>query len=137
VSFAHRYTARPVASTRTVPAEDLAVVMTVPPDALAPLLGVDAPAPVGEAGAAAPVLLLPALLHAATSSAALSAPPTPTATFARPDTRLNVDFPIVLSSCPARSPASSPHKSLSIYVRAKRRKGLLLTVQLCMIRVTI
>jgi hypothetical protein len=114
VSFAHRYTARPERLVKTVPAEDLAVVMTVPPEELAPALGVDAPAPAGEAGAAAPVLLLLPLLHAATSSAAPRAPPTPTATFARPDTRLNVDFPIVLASRPARPPAPVAHKSLSM-----------------------
>src|SRR5580698_5777378 len=51
VSLTHRYTARPEPLVRKVPAEDFAVVMTVPPEELAPLLGEDAPA--GEAGAAA------------------------------------------------------------------------------------
>src|ERR1700689_4587304 len=75
VSFTHRYTALPDPVVRKVPADDLAVVMTVPPDApAAPAAGDDAAAlgddaPAGEAGAAA-LVLLAALLHAATSRAA-------------------------------------------------------------------
>jgi hypothetical protein len=106
VSFAHRYTARPEPLARTVPSEDLAVVMTVPPDALAPLLEEgDDDAPAGDAGAAAPALLLvPALLHAATTTAATSPPPTPATSLVRldtvlMDTGLNLDFRIVLASC--------------------------------------
>src|ERR1700733_10396224 len=80
VSLVHRYTALPDPVVRKVPADDLAVVMTVPPDAAgddAAALGDDAPA--GEAGAAgAAAVLLAALLQAATSSAAPSPPPTPT-----------------------------------------------------------
>jgi hypothetical protein len=119
VSFTHRYTARPELVVRTVPAEDLAVVMTVPPDAPAaaagddaPALGVDAPA--GEAGAAAELPVLAALLHAATSSAAPTPPPIPTAALARPDIRLNLDLPMMLISRPARLPAPASRKSLSI-----------------------
>jgi hypothetical protein len=95
---------------KTVPAEDFAVVMTVPPEELAPALEDDPPA--GEAGAAgaAPVPALAALLHAATSSAAPSPPPTPTAALARPDIRLNLDFPIVLISRLARPPAPGSDK---------------------------
>jgi hypothetical protein len=103
VSFTHRYTARPEPLVRTVPAEVEAVLMTVPPDAPALLLG-DDPAAAGVPAAgvpAAPVLLLlPALLHAATSSAAPSAPPTPAASLARPDSRLNLDLPILLHLLP-------------------------------------
>jgi hypothetical protein len=92
---------------RKVPAEDVAVSMTVPPDELAPLLGEEAPAgeagEAGEAGAAAPVLVLPALLHAATTTAATSPPPTPAASLARLDTGPNLDFRILLCLlCPAR-----------------------------------
>src|ERR1700722_1186261 len=100
VSFTHRYTALPDPVVRKVPADDLAVVMTVPPDApaAAPLAGaaaggddaagddaagVDA-AGVDAAGAAA-ALLLPALLHAATVAAAASAPPTPAISLVRLD----------------------------------------------------
>jgi hypothetical protein len=93
VSFTHRYTARPEPLVRTVPAEDEAVSMTVPPDALPPLL---AAAPAGVPLAAAPVLLVPPLLHAATSTAAPSAPPTPVASLVRPDARLNLDSLVLL-----------------------------------------
>jgi hypothetical protein len=101
VSFAHRYTARPEPSVRKVPAEDEAVSMTVAPDVLALLPEDDAPA--GEP-LAAPVVLLLALLHAATSSAAPSAPPTPATSLVLPDTRLNMEFPILLVSGPAGHP---------------------------------
>ena len=47
VSLTHRYTARPELVARTVPADDFAVVMTVPPEELAPALEDDPPA--GEA----------------------------------------------------------------------------------------
>src|ERR1700722_10516420 len=136
VSFVHRYTALPDPVVRKVPAEDLAVVMTVPPDAPAAALGVDAPAlgvdapalgddaPAGEAGAAAAALLLPALLHAATVAAAASAPPTPAISLVRLDAGTNLDLTIVLISCAARSPAPASRKSLSVEVRAERRKGL-------------
>src|ERR1700729_1203261 len=73
VSLTHRYTARPELVARTVPADDFAVVMTVPPEELA--LEDDPPA--GEAAGAAALLLVAPLLHAATTTAALSAPPTP------------------------------------------------------------
>jgi hypothetical protein len=133
VSFTHRYTARPEPLVRKVPAEDLAVVMTVPPDELA-LPEEDAPA--GEAGADAGALLgllgvlvllvLPALLHAATTTAATSPPPTPATSLVRLDIGPNLDFRIVLSSCPARFPAPGVHESLSIDVRAERRGGFVL-----------
>src|ERR1700722_3252741 len=116
VAFVHRYTALPDPVVRKVPADDLAVVMTVPPDAPAAALGED-DAPAGEAGAAGAAAVLPvlaALLHAATSSAAPTPPPTPTAAFARPDIRLNLDFPMMLISRPARSPAPASRESLSI-----------------------
>jgi len=77
----------------------------VAPDALALPLEDDAPA--GEPLAAAPVLLLP-LLHAATSSAAPSAPPTPATSLVLPDTRLTIEFSTLLAFGPARSPASAP-----------------------------
>src|SRR5580692_299678 len=102
VSLAHRYTARPELLARTVPPDDLAVVMTVPPEELAPALEDDPPA--GEAAGAA------ALLLAATTTAALSAPPTPAISLVRLDTGANVDFRIVLTSRPARSPAPASHK---------------------------
>src|SRR5580698_1074542 len=114
VSLTHRYTARPEPLVRKVPAEDFAVVMTVPPEELAPLLGEDAPAgeagaaaEEGAAGAAAPVLVLAALLHAATTTAATSPPPTPAASLARLDTGPNLDFRILLcllfgAGCPRR-----------------------------------
>src|ERR1700722_6093478 len=72
VSFVHRYTALPDPVVRKVPADDLAAVMTVPPDAPAAAIGVDAPAPgddapalgddapAGEAGAAAALELVAA-----------------------------------------------------------------------------
>jgi hypothetical protein len=126
VSFTHRYTARPELLVRNVPAEDDAVSMTVPPDALALLLLLllleDDPV-VGEAGAAAAVLLLlPALLQAATISAAPTPPPTPATTLARPDTRVNTDFPIVLVSRPARSSAPARLKNCRyMYGRSANR----------------
>jgi hypothetical protein len=99
---------------KTVPAEDFAVVMTVPPDEVTPLLagdeaagddagGVDA-AGADAAGAAAAAVLL-ALLHAATVAAAASAPPTPANILVRLDMALNLDLPISVISHPARSPA--------------------------------
>jgi hypothetical protein len=84
---------------RKVPPEDVAVSMTVAPEALDPLLEEEDPA--GEAGAAA-VPLLAALLQAATTTAAPSAPPTPATILVRLDRRLNLDFCIVLISRPAR-----------------------------------
>jgi len=116
------------------------VVITVPPDA--PALGVDAPAPgddapAGEAGAAAELPVLAALLHAATTTAAPSAPPTPATSLARLDTRLNLDLPMMLISRPARSSAPASRESLSVEVRTKCRKGLLLTNQVHMTCVTI
>jgi len=107
---------------KTVPAEDFAVVMTVPPaDAPAPVLEEDAPA--GEAAGAAAVLLA-ALLHAATVAAAATAPPTPTNSVVRLDAALNLDLPISVISHPARSPAPSSRESLSIELRAARPRGL-------------
>jgi hypothetical protein len=129
VSFTHRYTARPEALVKTVPAEDFAVVMTVPPEELAPALGEDAAgadeAGADEAGAAgAAALLLAALLHAATTTAAPSAPPTPAASLARLETRLNLDLTIVFISRPARLAAPASRNSLSVELRAERWKGL-------------
>jgi hypothetical protein len=120
-----------------VPADDVAVVMTVPPDAPAaaldePAAALEDDAPAGAAGAAAELPVLAALLHAATVTAAANAPPTPAISLVRLDTGPNLDFIMVLVSRPARSPASASRKSLSIEVRAKRRKGLLLTAQLSM-----
>jgi hypothetical protein len=52
------------------------------------------PDAVGEAGAAAPVLLLALpLLQAAPSTAAPSTPPAPAASLVRPDTLLIMDLP--------------------------------------------
>jgi hypothetical protein len=109
LSLVHRYTARPDPSVRTVPADDEAVLMTVAADALAPplagaLLGADAPAGVLDAAGA---LLLPALEHAAASSATPTAPPTPVASLAGADMRL-MDFLIVFrllssAACPRQS----------------------------------
>jgi hypothetical protein len=87
-----------------VPADDEAVLMTVAPDALAPplagaLLGADAPA--GVLLDAAGVLLLPALEHAAASSATPTAPPTPVASLAGADIRL-MEFLIMSFSRLAR-----------------------------------
>jgi hypothetical protein len=64
---------------RNVFPDDVAVVMTVPPAAP------DAAALLAALAGAAALLLLP-LEHAATSSAAPTAPPTPAASLARPDT---------------------------------------------------
>src|SRR6204780_724873 len=123
VSFVHRYTALPELVVKTVPAEDFAVVMTVPPeDAPAPVLEDDPPA--GEAGAAAALPVLAALLHAATVAAAATAPPTPTNSLVRLDAALNVDLPISVISHPERSPAPASRKSLSVEVRAARRERL-------------
>ena len=83
LSLAHRYTARPELVTRNVPPDDVAVVMPV---VLAPLA-----LPAGDAGAvlagALLLLLLLPLEHAATSSAAPTAPPTPVASRAGADIR--------------------------------------------------
>ena len=79
--------------------------------------------PVGEAAGAAAVLLA-ALLHAATVAAAATAPPTPTNSLVRLDAALNLDLPISVISHPARSPAPASRKSLSIELRAARRRGL-------------
>jgi hypothetical protein len=98
VSLTQRYTARPELLVRKVPADDFAVVMTVPPEELAPALEDDPP--VGEAAGAAALLLAP-LLHAATTTAAPSAPPTPATSLVRLDTGPNVDFRIVYSSLPS------------------------------------
>jgi hypothetical protein len=122
VSFAHTYTALPELVVKTVPAEDFAVVMTVPPDdAPAPVLEEDAP--VGEAAGAAAVLLA-ALLHAATVAAAATAPPTPTNSLVRLVAALNLVLPISVISHPARLPASASRESLSIELRAARQRGL-------------
>jgi hypothetical protein len=110
VSLAHRYTARPELLARTVPPDDLAVVMTVPPEELAPALEDDPPAGEAAGAAGAAALLLAPRLHAATTTAALSAPPTPAISLVRLDTGANVDFRIVLTSRPARSPAPASHK---------------------------
>jgi len=92
VSFAHRYTARPELVTRNVPPDAVAVVMTV---ALALPLAAGL-LPAGDAGAllagallagALLLLLLVPLEHAATSSAAPTAPPTPVASRAGADIR--------------------------------------------------
>src|ERR1700733_9737899 len=134
VSLTHRYTARPEPLVRKVPAEDVAVSMTVPPDELAPLPAGEAAAgdaPVGDAAGAAAVLLA-ALLHAATVAAAATAPPTPTNSLVRLDAALNLDLPISVISHPARLPGPASRESLSVEVRAKRRKGLLLTAQVSM-----
>jgi hypothetical protein len=144
VSFAHMYTALPDPLVSTVPADDFAVVMTVPAadDAPAPVPADDAPAvgddaPAGEAGAAAELPVLAALLHAATTTAAPSAPPTPATSLARLDTRLNLDLPMTLISRPARSPAPASRESLSVEVRTEHRKGLLLTNHVHMTCVTV
>jgi hypothetical protein len=113
-----------------VPPDDFAVVMTVPPEELAPALEDDPPA--GEAAGAAALLLVPPLLQAATTTAAPSAPPTPATSLVRLDTGANVDFRMVLISRPARSPAPASNKYLSIDVREKGRKRLLLTTQVHM-----
>jgi hypothetical protein len=91
--------------------DDDAVVMTVAPDALAPplagaLLGADALA--GVLLDAAGVLLLPALEHAAVSSATPTAPPTPVASLAGADMRF-MEYLIVFVSCLARPSRASSH----------------------------
>jgi hypothetical protein len=112
VSLTHRYTARPEPSVRNVPADDVAVLMTVaPPDALAPpaLLAGAAALLAGAAGAAA-LLLLP-LEHAATSIATPTAPPTPAASRAGADIRFTIEFLIVSVSClvrPGHASSRSP-----------------------------
>jgi hypothetical protein len=127
---------------RKVPAEDFAVVMTVPPDELAPAgeaaageaagaAALEDDPPAGEAAGAA-ALLVPPLLHAATTTAAPSAPPTPATSLVRLDTGANVDSRMMLISRPARSNALASHKCLSIDVREKGRKRLLLTTQVDM-----
>jgi hypothetical protein len=122
VSFVHTYTALPELVAKTVPAEDFAVVMTVPPaDAPAPVLEEDAP--VGEAAGAAAVLLA-ALLQAATVAAAATAPPTPTNSLVRLDAALNLVLPISVISHPARLPGPASRESLSIELRAPRKRGL-------------
>jgi hypothetical protein len=102
VSLTHRYTARPEPSVRNVPADDVAVVMTVPPDALplaAALLGAGAAAELLAGAAAGAAVLLLALEHAATRTAAATAPPTPAASFAGPDIRFTMEFFILFVSC--------------------------------------
>jgi hypothetical protein len=79
---------------RNVPADDVAVVITVPPDALAlppaaaPLAGA-----AGDAGAAA--VLLPALLQAAASRPTPTTPPKLAASLAGFGSRLILDVRIV------------------------------------------
>jgi hypothetical protein len=85
--------------------------MTVAADALAPplagaLLGADAPAGV-LLDAAGVLLLLPALEHAAASSATPTAPPTPVASLAGADIRL-MEFLIMSFSRLARPVRVSP-----------------------------
>jgi hypothetical protein len=104
VSLTHRYTARPDPLTRNVPAEDVAVVITVLLDA-AVLLG--AAAADELAGAVVAVLLLP-LLHAATSIATPTVPPTPAASLAEADIRLAIEVLIVLVSHPVRPVKAGP-----------------------------
>jgi hypothetical protein len=106
VSLTHRYTARPEPLVRNVFPDDVAVVMTVPPDAaelpLAALAG--AAAPDELAGAA--LLLLP-LAHAAASSATPTAPPTPAASLAGPgilfmlEARISRLSPVLVRLSPA------------------------------------
>jgi hypothetical protein len=83
VSFAHRYTARPEPSVRNVSPDDEAVLITAALP-LAALLGAEA---AELAGAAAPVLLLFPLAHAAASTATPTAPPTVAASLAGADIR--------------------------------------------------
>jgi len=82
LSLVHRYTARPEPVVKNVPADDEEVVMTVEPE---PPLEDDAP--LGELLDAAP-----ALLHAATSSAAPTAPPAPVASRAFVDIRFAIEI---------------------------------------------
>jgi hypothetical protein len=85
----------------TVPADDAAVSMTVLPDALA--LPPAAAALAEDAGDDAAVLL-PALLHAAASTATPTAPPTPATSRAGFGMRLIVEI-FISSSCPVRRAA--------------------------------
>jgi hypothetical protein len=113
VSLTHRYTARPELVVRNVPAADEAVVMTVAPDALAPLAaGLLAAALL--AGPAAAVLLLP-LLQAAARRATPTAPPIPVASLAGADIRLTVRFLMVFFvSRLARSSGPLPLRRMTV-----------------------
>jgi hypothetical protein len=88
VSLTHRYTARPEPSVSTLPADDVAVVMTVAPDPL-PLA-----APVAAGLAGAELLLLPPLEHAAARTATAAAPTAPEASLATGGIRIHVEFSI-------------------------------------------
>jgi hypothetical protein len=74
---------------------------------------------------AAGVLLLPALEHAAASSATPTAPPTPVASLAGADMRF-MDFLMVFVSCLARSFRASSHSPNDCRYRygARRERGL-------------
>jgi hypothetical protein len=128
VSLTHRYTARPEPSVRNVPADDVAVLMTVaPPDALAPpaLLAGAAAALLAVAAGAAALLLLP-LEHAATSIATPTAPPTPAASLAGADIRFTIEFLIVSVSCLVRPghASSTPPSDCRYRYGAKCEPGL-------------
>jgi hypothetical protein len=87
-----------------VPPDDVAVVITVDPELLAlpaPAAALEDDPPAGELLAGVPVLL-PPLLHAATSSAAPTAPPAPAISRARFDIRFALKFRIVCVSSLAR-----------------------------------
>jgi hypothetical protein len=93
-----------------VPADDVAVVMTVEPEPLALLLAaalLEADAAAGELLAAAPVVLLLPLAHAATSTATPNAPPTPAASLAGAGIRCTMEFLIVFVSRLARPTRAS------------------------------
>jgi hypothetical protein len=88
----------------TVPADDEAVLMTVPPE-LPAAAGLPAAAPLAADDGADAALLLPPLLQAAASSATPTAPPTPAASFAGTGMRLIVELRMVFASRPARQAA--------------------------------
>jgi len=72
--------------------------MTEEPDELPPAAALPEAAGADELPAAAPVLLLVPLAHAATSTAAAAVPPIPVANFAGPDIRFTMEYFIVCSS---------------------------------------
>jgi hypothetical protein len=89
LSFAHKYTARPEPSVSTLPADVVAVVITVAPDPLPAALAA------AELAAAELLLLPPPLAQAAASTATAAAPPTPVASLAAGDSRIHMEFAII------------------------------------------
>jgi hypothetical protein len=78
-----------------------------------PLAALLAPLAAELAGAAAPVLLLVPLEHAAASTATPTAPPTPAASLAGDDIRFTMGNRIVVS-CPVRPGCARPHFTITV-----------------------